>query len=162
MHIATIEYNKMSFVGLKQLEHCLIDGQYASYDFMWEVSQSEGSSHSNQASITLIDGSKCYHGDYHLLHNNVMLLLLLGQLLYTAFRKCVIPPPMCSHVLTNPVTMTAAINQVTFSPCLEHMLVMTSMGHALLYCLLQDGALTKDQHGFQLLASCPKLLNSTQ
>ena len=42
----------------------LLDGQYASYDFMWEVSQSEGSSYSNQASIALIDGSKCYHGDY--------------------------------------------------------------------------------------------------
>lgn len=116
------------------------DGQYASYDFMWEVSQSEGSSHSNQASIVLIDG---------------------GRLLYTAFRKCVIPPPMCAHVLTIPETM-AIINQVSFSPCLQYMLVLSSMGHIMIYCLSQDGSLNKDQHGFQSKTPCPKLLNSTR
>ena len=138
------------------MRYCSIDGQYVSYDFMWEISQSEGSSHSNQASIVLIDGSKCYHGD-HLL---CVILLLLGRLLYTTFRKCIIPPPMCSHIITTPITL-ATINQVTFSPCLQHMLVMLSMGQALLYCLSQGDTLAaKDQHGFQLLSSCPKLLNS--
>lgn len=88
-------------------------------------------------------------------------LLLLGRLLYTSFRQCVIPPPMCSHVLTMPVT-TTAINQVTFSPCLQYMLVMSSVRQVILYCLAQDGALIKDQHSFQPLTSCPKLLNSTR
>lgn len=120
---------------------------------MWEVSQSEGSSHGNQASIILIDGSKFYHGN-HLLH---VILLSLGQLLYTAFRKCIIPLPMCSHVLTTP----AAINQVTFSPCLQYMLVMLSVGHIMLYCLSQDDSSTKDQHSLQVLTSSPKMLNST-
>lgn len=92
----------------------------------------------------------------------MFILLLLGRLLYTTFRKCIIPPPMCSHVITTPVT-PATINQVTFSPCLKHMLVMLSMGQVLLYCLSQGDTLAvKDQHGFQLLSSCPKLLNSSE
>ena len=139
------------------LHYCLLDGQYTNYDFIWEISQSEGCSHSNQASVVLIDGSKYHHGD-NLLR---VTLLLLGRLLYTSFKKCVIPPPMCSHVLTMPVT-TTAINQVIFSPCLQYMLVISSVGRAILYCLAQDGPLIKDQHGFQLLTCCPKLLNSTR
>ena len=41
---------------------------------MWEVSQSEGSSHGNQASVVLIDGSKCHHGDdlLHTVNNTVI------------------------------------------------------------------------------------------
>lgn len=85
-------------------------------------------------------------------------MLLLGRLLYTAFRKCVIPPPMSSHILTVPGVM-AAINQVTFSPCLQYMLVMSSTAQAALYCLSLDDLPTK---GFQLSNSGPELLNYTQ
>jgi len=137
--------------------YCSLDGQYTYYDFIWEISQSEGCSHSNQASVVLIDGSKYHHGD-NLLH---VMLLLLGRLLYTSFRRCIIPPPMCSHVVTMSVA-TMAVNQITFSPCLQYMLVMSSVGQAILYCLAQDDPLVKDQHGFQLLTSCPKLLSSTR
>ena len=135
----------------------LIDGQYINYDFALEVTQSEGSWHSNQASVVLIDGCKCHHGD-KLVH---VISILLGRLLYTTFKRCVIPPPMCSNVLTAPVT-PVAINQVTFSPCLQYMLVMLSTAQVLLYCLSQDESSAKDQHGFQLLTSSPYLVNSSR
>ena len=106
-------------------------------------------------SLMVVSATQC---NCLLLH---VILLLLGRLLYTAFRKCIIPPPMCAHVLTIPETM-AVINQVTFSPCLQYMLVLSSMGHIMIYCLSQDGSLNKDQHGFQSKTPCPKLLNSTR
>ncbi|XP_065910972.1 putative elongator complex protein 1 isoform X2 [Dysidea avara] len=111
-------------------------GQYISYDFKWGISQTEGSSPNNRAAVVLIDGS---------------------QLLYTPFRKCVIPPPMCSHELK----LSSPANEVTFSPCLQRMLVSQSDGRVALFFISLDEQSSKDQHGFSQVVTCPKLVATT-
>ena len=83
---------------------------------------------------------------------------MLGQLLYTPFRKCVIPPPMCSHELK----LSSPANEVTFSPCLQRMLVSQSDGRVALFFISLDEQSSKDQHGFSQVVTCPKLVATTR
>ena len=85
-------------------------------------------------------------------------MYLLGQLLYTSFRKCVIPPPMCSHELK----LSSPANEVIFSPCFQRMLVSQSDGRVSLFCILLDEQSSKDRHGFCQVTTCPKLVATTR
>ncbi|KAM3867334.1 elongator complex protein 1 [Diretmus argenteus] len=59
------------------------------YDWAWTTERSPGLDATDNASVAVIDGDR---------------------ILVTAFRQCVVPPPMCSYDLQ----LTSPVNQVTF------------------------------------------------
>lgn len=82
----------------------------------------------------------------------------LGKLLYTPFRKCVIPPPMCSHELK----LSSPANEVVFSPCFQRMLVLQSDGRVALFFISPDEQSSKDQHGFCQVTLYLKMVATTR
>ncbi len=69
----------------------LSDGQYLCYTWHWTISESNFLSELNHSGVSVIDGA---------------------QVLYTAFRFGLVPPPISARNLATP----SPVNEVVFSP----------------------------------------------
>ncbi|XP_056295683.1 elongator complex protein 1 isoform X1 [Pseudoliparis swirei] len=108
------------------------------YDWGWATERSPGTDGADGANVAVIDGDK---------------------ILVTSFRRCVVPPPMCSFELQ----LTAPVNQVTFlcQPQRTNQLAaLTSDGRISVYVQDSGEQVGRTADGFRA-ASRPLVLRKT-